>query len=299
MVSTTVLTESALSIGYKAYNPLADASRSTLWQGVVQRLHKLRSQVTGGSTPTTVDPVDSLPHADQLTPTLTQPITRTTTLNDLTQAENQTIQQQLLIAAGSLGVAATAVLYYPPLRAVCVPALLCLGITPAHRAYQALRHERRVTVVLAETVAITLCIAQGYYLVGSLGFTMYYLGQIAAGVRTQEISDQSNDERHKPGQERVAWQPPIWAWRQDGAEEVVTPVNNLRVGDIVVVHTGEMIPVSGVVTTGMAWVRPKGHASHATHDEPRIGVKVNTGDIVGAADIVLVGRICVTVTVLY
>lgn len=247
MISTTLLTGSALYVGYQAY------TSPSWWRGVVGRLQRWRTQV--------LDQVQALK----------------------TQPACDSPQQPLAAAVTALGTATTA-LYLPPLRLVALPAFLYLGATVAHRGYRHRQNGERITPTVAEGVVVVICLAQGYYLVGALGFTCYYLGQVAAAAR----------HRHQPLV--VDWQPPTWAWRQSASDEVVTPVSQLQIGDQVVVHAGEMAPLSGVVAQGVAWVqRPNAIPAPAGEPAP-MGIKVGAGQYVEAATIVLVGTICVTVT---
>jgi hypothetical protein len=155
----------------------------------------------------------------------------------------------------------TGVLYYPPLRLVCIPAFLYLGIAPTHRVYVIWRQEGRFSPLAAESVLLAFCLVQGYFLVGAVGFSLYYLGQVMAEAKRQ-VPDA-----------RSTWQPPLWAWRQSADGEVVTLVNCLQVGDTVVVHAGEMVPLAGVVSSGTAWVRTPGSTTDPGADGDTVGMK--------------------------
>ena len=60
------------------------------------------------------------------------------------------------------------------------------------------------------------------------------------------------------------------------------PVSALRTGDRIVVHAGEMIPVAGVITQGVAWVKQRGLPADASAllDLRQVGSRVEASTIV-------------------
>lgn len=287
MVGTSILAGSVLYLGYNAYTLLEGESRPSWWQGLVTQLHALRGRLPSVSRPPPVAvPKGSMGSTGKATASPPPATPNTAAGLTWTQAPAPAAKQRLLLATTALGVATISALYYPPLRVTALPVLVYLGVDPARRAQQALHQEGRVTVALAETAVIALCVVQGYYLVGSVGCILYYLGQVVA------------DARRDAAPRSTFWQPPTWAWRQDPAGESVTAVNCLQVGDTIVIHTGEMIPVAGVVGSGTAWVINKeqrmADVLPASGASP-VGTKVTTGDKVAAAAIVQVGCIQVVI----
>jgi len=188
-------------------------------------------------------------------------------------------KQRLTVASIALGLATTGTLFYPPAKAACLPVLFYLGIAPAQTAYQALRQEKRATPALAETVVVAVCIVQGYYLVGAVGCWLYHLGGLLY------------DQQHKRELDDLNWHPPTAVWLEQAGKEYAIPVSALRAGDCIVVHTGEMIPVAGVVIDGVAWVKERGLPA----DAPSLCDKRQAGSLVEAATIVQVGCIWVLV----
>ena len=272
MISTSLLTGVTLYVGYKTYHVVQGAARPLWWQRVMNRLHKLRSAIGEERQSPTVAPAT---HA-------LYPLSNVS-LSAFEQLEAPTIEQSLGVAVTALGTAMAGALYYPPLRLVCIPAFLYLGIAPTQRVYLIWRHEGRVSPAVAESLLLAICLAKGYLLVSAAGFSLYYLGQWVATLR------QGVDARS-------TWQPPLWAWRQSAEGQVVTPVNRLQIGDTVVVHAGEMVPLAGVVSSGMAWVRTPGSTTHPDTDEYTVGIKIGIGQSVAATTIVMVGAINVVIS---
>ncbi|MEZ4860213.1 MAG: hypothetical protein R3C14_02850 [Caldilineaceae bacterium] len=248
MVATALLTGGTLYIGYQAYIFVKKES-TAWWQGWAERLQK-SLRVGWGRT---------------------QPVKTPAGFTQSAQAR-PTAQPQL------------AALVYPPLRIVCGPAWLYLGAATAQRGYRRWQQGEPVSAAVVEGAIIVICLAQGSFLVGSLGFTCYYLGQVEF--------DTTRPCKQLP----VGWRPPLWGWRQAPAGEVPTPVNYLQVGDQLTVHAGEMAPVTGVIVQGIAWVRRPGAASTWTEEQGAVDVKVGIGQSIEAATIVLVGSIGVVVT---
>lgn len=265
MLSSSLLGDDAFSMPYHAPRVEKDAAHPTWWQGLVKRMQHIHPRLTA---------------PDQATNATAEPIA---TPVRLTLPQRLTAKQNLFVAAATLGVAATSKLLYPPLQLACLPAFLYLGAAPAQSAYQSWRREEQLTEAIAESALLALCIVNGSFLVGSLGFSIYYLGKAMA------------DRADQPKRNGAGWQPPLWAWRQANNTETVTLVGCIQAGDTIVVHAGEMIPVAGVVTTGTAWVRCQG-ASAAMGDGALAGVKVDAGHAVTVGTIVLVGTLYITVT---
>lgn len=266
MRSSSILGDDAFSKLYRAPRVEKEAAPSTWWQGLVKRLQHIRPRVAAPKPASTVATTAA-----------------TATAGGLGLPQRLTAKQNLFVAAATLGVATTSKLLYPPLQLVCLPAFLYLGAAPAQRAYQSWRREQQLTEAIAESALLALCIVNGSVLVGSLGFSIYYLGKALA------------DGADQPKRNDAGWQPPLWAWRQANSTETVTLIGCIQAGDIIVVHAGEMIPVAGLVTTGTAWVRCQG-ATAAMGDGALAGVKVSAGHAVVVGTIVLVGTLYITVT---
>lgn len=83
--------------------------------------------------------------------------------------------------------------------------------------------------------------------------------------------------------------PPMTAhlWQVDTVCTV--PTTTLQPGDQVLLKSGEMMPVDGLIIEGVAWVRPQALSATAC------GLRKSVGSRVMATDIVMVGRICVQV----
>lgn len=197
------------------------------------------------------------------------------------QSSKQSITDELRMASVALGLATVSALVYPPAQVLALPLLLYLGVEPAQTAYHAWRADRRTTLALAETVSLTLCIARQAYWVGAFSSWCYALGRHWRAARQAQAPVSP-----------LNWQLPGWTWLQQTDGEHKTPVAQLRPGDHIVIHAGEMVPVPGVVTGGTALVRLPSGAQQL----PLQLLQCQVGQQVDTATVVQVGCMIVLVT---
>lgn len=173
---------------------------------------------------------------------------------------------------------ALALVAHPVAIALNTPLLLWNSYPIAKRAFRVIRRERRLNVDFLDTLAIAASIAQNNFLAGTIVAWLIHLGDYirdltAAGSRRamSELLDY---------QAKTAWV------LRDGAV-VSIPAIDVVVGDLVVIHAGEMVPVDGEVVEG-----------HATIDQKTItgeGLPVGrgAGEVVFAATVLREGQVTV------
>lgn len=258
MGSVRQLTEETISAASKAYGNQKKQSQLVGWpQRIIHFLKLSRGQRASNVSADAVALPDVQPSS-----------------SGAPQVTAATTPQELALAAVTLGLAATSALLFPPVQLACLPLLLYLGVTPAHTAYAALRTKERAPLALAETVVLALCLLRQAYLAGAVSYGCYVVGK--AWLQQQAA---------KPTVPAGDWQPPIWAWVQPELLACPKLVAELHTGERIVVHTGEIVPVAGVVIDGVAWVKRRDAGS----------VKVAVGSKVDALTIVQVGCIWLTV----
>lgn len=180
----------------------------------------------------------------------------------------------LTTALLSLGTSTLGALCFTPLHYASVPLLVYLGIRPAQAAYQALHDDGQPTVALAETMALAVCLAGGYYVAGSLGFSLYYLGRIA--LHHQQIT-----------QIKEGWFLPRRVRLQKEGEELWTPLNRVQPGDLVIIRHSEMVALTGVIRQGSALIKACRCPDQAEETIKRVGDRVSVADIVQAGALVI------------
>jgi Cu2+-exporting ATPase len=78
------------------------------------------------------------------------------------------------------------------------------------------------------------------------------------------------------------------AWLVKGRKRVCVPIDEVKVGDVVVIYPGELVPIDGLVTAGEASIDQSKLTGEA------LPVEVRTGHHVYAATILLEGKVYVT-----
>ena len=125
------------------------------------------------------------------------------------------------------------------------------------------------------------CLATNQVLAGTvLGFTL--------GVARKLV--QRTEDNSKKMLLNVFGKQPRFVWLEVDGVEVETPLERLKVNDIIVVHTGETVPVDGEVVDGMAMVD-----QHTLTGESAPVEKIK-GDQVLASTTLIAGKVRVAVT---
>lgn len=191
----------------------------------------------------------------------------------------EALQHGMRISSVSFGLATAGLLFFPPLQYATIPTLIYMGVPAAQEAYAKLRKERCVSTALAETATLAICLAGGYYWVGSLGFFLYYWGrsQIVLQSADQEVS-------------RGSLQNVQMVHLLQGGKSLRVLAETLKPGDRVVIETSELAPAEGIIIDGTALVLPSLWMIHGA------GQLKQAGDKVCAADLILVGRISIQIS---
>lgn len=188
---------------------------------------------------------------------------------------------ELHTSALALGVSAVGSLLFPPLRIAGMPLLVFMGLPAAQAAYTQLQLDGRPSRALAETVALVVCLTSGYYTFTALGFCLYH------GARYQLAQQQhTSTEETRP---LLSWvSPPTIHLLCEGATQSVATAT-LQPGDHVLLQSGEIAPIRGLIIEGAAWLYPQALSTTTT------ALHKSAGDLIDIQDMVVVGRICVRV----
>ncbi len=136
----------------------------------------------------------------------------------------------------------------PFLAALSLPLLFATALPSWHRAYTVLRSERRLNVDFLDSLAILVSLARAQFFTVAFMVWMINFGDLirakTAGKSKRAIRDLLEFET------ALAW------LLEDGKLRRVA-ARDVRVGDTVVVHPGEIIPVDGEILRGAAAVDQK------------------------------------------
>lgn len=195
------------------------------------------------------------------------------------QMARKTVNRNLAVGVTSLALAVGGNLVYWPLKLLCVPLLLYSSRHIFEISYAALQRGK-ASVQLLVVVAILGSIGTGNFIVSSIAVLLFQLSRRL----TIEVTDDSKKKLVD-----VFRQQPKLAWMMVNGVEVEVPVEQLRVGDRVVVHGGQPIPIDGVIVEGSASID-----QHVLTGEAQ-PVEKSSGDEVFATTVVLSGRIQISV----
>lgn len=195
------------------------------------------------------------------------------------------VELDLPICTASVLLAITSTYFIPALAPLSAAVFLYSVIPSFKNAYQVLFKEKRLGVDVLDALVVLTCFATNRVLPGTvLGFTL--------GVARKLV--QRTEDNSKKILASVFGKQPRFVWRLpegklDG-QEVETPLDKLEVGDVIVVHTGETVPVDGEVVSGMAMVD-----QHMLTGESAPVEKIK-GDKVLASTTLIAGKVLVAVT---
>jgi len=131
-----------------------------------------------------------------------------------------------------------------------------------------------------DAIVVLTCLATNRVLAGTvLGVTL--------GIARKLV--QRTEDNSKKMLLNVFGKQPRFVWRVVDGAEIETPLERLQVGDVIVVHTGETVPVDGDVIEGMAMVD-----QHTLTGESAPVEKVK-GDAVLASTTLIAGKVRVAV----
>ncbi|MFZ4664590.1 MAG: HAD-IC family P-type ATPase, partial [Caldilineaceae bacterium] len=202
-----------------------------------------------------------------------------------TQAQPRTLMAQnvnrdFTIGTASLGLAMAGSLLYSPLYLLSIPGLLYSVRHMFQNSYQALRKEGKVHVNALSSITVVACLLSGYYVAAAMtGFFYTFSQKLLLQVKIDSKKSLVNVFRLSSQT----------AWVLIDGVEVQISIEKVQRGAIVIVNAGELIPVDGVITQGMASVDQQMLTGEA---QP---VEKSVGDTVFAMTLLLTGKIQVRV----
>lgn len=182
-------------------------------------------------------------------------------------------------AAVSMGTAIVSIAY-PPLFYLTVTSAIYAGMRIFKNGYNSLAHERRLSLDVIGSLYLVCAFIGGFFFPASFGLFAYYLSEKLVLI-TQDRSQQSLIN--------MFGQQPQTVWQRVGNVEVEVPLESVQADDTLVIQAGQVIPVDGVITDGIATVD-----QHMLTGESQ-PVEKEEGDPVLTSTLVTAGRIFVRV----
>ncbi len=175
------------------------------------------------------------------------------------------IKKEIVVRSGVLLLARP--LIPPPIR----PLLAMYGAFPLFRKGLAALRRRQLNVDVLDASAVGAAMATGDFLTASLISFLLKLGEYL-DEWTRSYSRRLLSEMFHTTEE--------WAWVERDGEELRLPLDEVVVGDTVIVRTGSLIPVDGVVIDGEAMVNQSSLTGESLAVSKRAGTSVYAGTAV-------------------
>jgi len=180
----------------------------------------------------------------------------------------------------SVPLAATAQFAVPALLPLSMALFAYTAIPSFKGAYAVVFKERRLGVDVLDSIVVAACMGTGAVFAGSVLCWCLGFGRILF-KKTQDDS--------KKMLMSVFGKAPRFVWLYRDGVEIETPLERLQKGDLIVVNTGEVVPVDGIVSEGMAVIDQHALTGESTPAEKSVG------DRVFASTLMVAGKIFVAV----
>lgn len=199
--------------------------------------------------------------------------------NGVSDVEKE-VNHYLAVSLSSLGLTIAGALIYPPLSLLSLPGLLYTYVPWLEDSYQSLFKERRVRMAVVDVVLVTGAVATSQYFAAALIASFSSL--------SKKLLIKAEDHSQKK-LINVFAERPRFVWVLKDQVEVNVPFESLRIGNTIVVHAGETVPIDGTITDGQASIDQRILTGESQPFEAEVG------DQVFASTIVLSGSVCVQV----
>lgn len=181
--------------------------------------------------------------------------------------EKKKINHYLNVSVVGMVLALTGEVFYAPLLIPSV-AIIVYGCFPVFKStYESLR-EKKLRASIVDSISIIGALSAHYYFVNSFALFIYYLAQ----KLLLETENKSQKELSN-----IFGEQPRFVWVIKEEVEIETPFVELKIGDVIAIHAGELIPIDGRVVHGDASVDQRMMTGEAQPVEKKVGDAVLAG----------------------
>jgi Cu2+-exporting ATPase len=170
--------------------------------------------------------------------------------------------------------------FFPVIYPVQMAAMIFISFPIFKMAERSLLEEKKIRAPLLTSVFIISCMAIGQYFAISVTILFYYYAERVMIKTKRELKNRIVDIFDRLPDK-------VWILRE--GLEVEIPLNMAKTGDIIIINTGDMVPVDGIITDGTAIIDQHTLTGEFQPSEKTIG------DIVFANTVVVTGRIQIKV----
>lgn len=201
------------------------------------------------------------------------------TLSPLSE-EEQRINRLIAVSGVTIGLATLGSTLFPALLIPTVALGTYLMLPLYKRTFKTLFQKRKLTLDLLASLYMTSFWLQGYYVFAGLAYALFF-----TGIKIVHLMEGRSQENLT----NLFGTQPRFVWRLVDGVEVQTDLEDLEIGDVVVVNAGEPFPVDGVVIDGLGSVDQQMLTGESQLVEKEVG------DTVFALTLLLGGRLCIRV----
>lgn len=200
--------------------------------------------------------------------------------NRVIDETEKTYDHHLKVSTANLAISAIRQFIYPAIAPLHLGLLSYTSFLLFQRTEESLLKEKKIGNDVFSTVFGLIGLAMSEYFALALGTWFYFIG-CKVVAKTQNDSQQLFLNAFE--------QLPSMVWVLKNNIEIEIPLTKLQVNDIVVVNTGEVVPIDGIIIKNVAMIDQQALTGESQPAEKGIGDKVF------ASTIVLSGRINVKV----
>lgn len=189
--------------------------------------------------------------------------------------ENKLNKHYVKMSGLSIGIS-TARYFYPPLTLISILAFTYTAIPYLRQTEKSLLKEKKVDGYVLYSIADIMMLGLGAYASAAVGIGLLHLSKYILSNTKEKSKKQLVD---------IFSQQPDKVWIIKNGVEVQIPIDQVKENDTLIISAGDIVPVDGIVTEGIAAVDQK-----LLTGEPQPADKA-VGDRVFASTMILSGRI--------
>lgn len=174
------------------------------------------------------------------------------------------------VSAVAIGLS-TIVYIYPPFTLLSIGVIAYTTFPILKQAEKSVLEERRIKNDLLTSIVSIMSIAMGQYLAAAVQACVYHLGN--------KMMNKSQDTSSRM-LTNVFEQQPSKVWVLKDRQEIELPLESLQINDIIVVKAGNIVPIDGTITNGIAMIDQHALTGEAVPAEKGIGEQVFAATIV-------------------
>jgi heavy metal translocating P-type ATPase len=171
------------------------------------------------------------------------------------------------VSALGMGLAFIGEFIYAPLLIPAVSIVMYSCVPVFRNAYESIKNKKLKASVI-DSIAIIGTLSTRYYFASALAGFVYFSAQ----KLLLETEDQSKKQLSN-----IFGEQPRFVWMVKDGVEIETPFVELKIGDVIAIHAGELIPVDGQIIRGNVSVDQRMMTGEAQPVEKKIGDSVLAG----------------------